>query len=526
MQNVFQKLNLGLTKKLFGITLNDNQLVSMTKNHIESDYPILTVSQLSNAIKHSLETTFPLVWLQGEVSNCKLNTSGHLYFSIKDTYAQITAVMFRPDVALLKSIPKDGAQIIVRGEINVYPASGKYQILVRELRLVGLGELLLQLEELKIKLHKLGWFRAERKRPLPKFPKKIGVVTSPTGAAIQDMLNILSRRFSGFHLILNPVRVQGEGAAKEIAQAIEQFNHYNLVDVMIVGRGGGSVEDLWAFNEEIVAAAIFKSRIPIISAVGHETDHCIADYVADVRAPTPSAAAELVIAEKTQQLQHLALLQKRIKQTILQLIKQDRHRLQSIVRHPQIQSPYGIVGSSWQLLDSLKEDLEISIRNHLRHLSLRLENKRQLLYSLQPKTKLLHHRQKLAIFEKDAKAAILRHIQSYKLQISQKSITLSNLWKSKQTECRAQFLAETKIKQLDHLVLRFLAHKRERLAYLKESLDTINPKNLLTKGYCILFSEKDSSVITSIESVTKNQNVKILVSDGHLKANINDIIHE
>ena len=220
--------------------------------------PLLTVTQLTNAIKFSLESSFSNIWLQGEISNCKLHSSGHLYFSLKDSNAQIGAVMYRGDAAFLKMTPKDGNQVMVRGEINVYPPSGKYQIIVKEMKLVGLGELLLKLEELKIKLHKMGWFRADRKKPLPKLPRRIGIVTSPTGAAIQDILNILNRRFSGVHLILNPVRVQGEGAALEIARAIHEFNQFNLVDVMIIGRGGGSIEDLWAFNEEVVAEAIYK----------------------------------------------------------------------------------------------------------------------------------------------------------------------------------------------------------------------------------------------------------------------------
>ena len=258
----------------------------------------LTVSQLTNAIKLSLESTFPMIYLQGEVTNFKLQSSGHLYFSLKDANAMIGAVMFKGEASALKIMPKAGDQVVVKGELSVYPPKGNYQLVVRELSYVGLGELLLKLEELKIKLHQMGWFKSSHKKPLPRFPKRIGVVTSPTGAVIQDILNVLTRRFSGFHLILYPVKVQGEGAAQEIAQAIEQFNKYQIVDVMIVGRGGGSLEDLWAFNEEIVASAIFHSQIPIISAVGHETDHCIADYVADVRAPTPSAAAEMCDCKK------------------------------------------------------------------------------------------------------------------------------------------------------------------------------------------------------------------------------------
>lgn len=446
-------------------------------NDKDNEHPILTVSQLSFAIKHCLESTFPLVWLQGEISNCKPHTSGHLYFSLKDANAQISAVMFRMDAATLKTIPKDGTQVLVRGEINVYPQSGKYQIMVREMRPVGVGELLLRLEELKIKLHKKGWFRPERKKPLPKFPKRIGVVTSPTGAAIQDMLNILTRRFSGFHLILNPVKVQGEGAAQEIAQAIREFNRYECVDVLIVGRGGGSIEDLWAFNEEIVAEAIFESKIPIISAVGHETDHCIADYVADVRAPTPSAAAEIVIAEKTQLLQHLTQTQKRMQNTVLHLIRQDRQRLKGLLRHPMLQTPYGLLGPWIQHCDALRHDIDELMHNKIQLQRIILGSKQHLLHSLKPSQKLTHFRQRL----------------------------------------------DEKKKQIDFSTLRHLQQKQERLKQIKNSLAAVNPKNLLTKGYSILFSEKSHSAITSVRSVEKKELVSILLADGSLLATINDI---
>ena len=441
------------------------------------DIPILTVSQVSQAIKYCLEQAFPLVWLQGEISNFTQHTSGHLYFSLKDAHAQIAAAMFRPDAALLKTLPKNGTQVIVKGEINVYPIRGNYQIIVRELRPVGIGELLLKLEELKIKLHKKGWFSKDHKKPLPKFPRRIGVVTSPTGAAIQDMLNILTRRFSGFHLILNPVKVQGEGAAKEIAQAIEQFNAYGLVDVMIVGRGGGSIEDLWSFNEEIVAEAIFNSRIPIISAVGHETDHCIADYVADVRAPTPSAAAELVIAEKTQQLQHLSQMRRRMQQTLYQLVRQDRHRLNGLLRHPLLLTPYGILGPWIQHLDYLRQEIDKSMQQRNSRQRLLLQTQKQLLLSLQPANKLKHVREKLRSF-----------------------------------------------KQIFKLAEQSIVNKKERLALLIESLQAINPKNLLAQGYCILFSEKTDSSITSVQQAELEERVCIHLADGKLRGTITEII--
>lgn len=489
-----------------------------------TDHPILTVSQLSQAIKLSLESTFPSIMLQGEISNCTSHTSGHLYFSLKDAHAQISAIMFRPDAASLKMAPKNGMQVIVKGELSVYPANGKYQVVVRELRPVGIGELLLKLEELKAKILKKGWFRKEHKKPLPMFPKRIGVVTSPTGAVIQDILNILSRRFSGFHLILNPVKVQGEGAAQEIARAIDQFNRYDLADVLIVGRGGGSMEDLWAFNEEIVAEAIFNSRIPIISAVGHETDHCIADYVADVRAPTPSAAAEIVIAEQSQQLSHLAQLQKRMQQTVMHFIKQDRHRLTGLLRHPILSSPYGILGPWLQKLDTLQQNMDETVLQHVKTLKLILNSRRQLLLSLQPAAKLSHFRQKLTVFDRQLNVSILRKFQMLKTALNHVSTGIDQTWCIRQANRRDQFQIRQKFRLLDDGWERMLLLKKERLRNLKNSLDAVNPKNLLTKGYCILFSEKDHSAITSVRSIQKDQQVQILLSDGDLKATINEIV--
>lgn len=281
---------------------------------------ILTVTQLTQNVKDLVEANFPALSVQGEISNFKQHTSGHLYFSLKDSGAQISAVMFRQDALRLPRPPKEGDQVIATGGLNVYPPRGQYQMVVRSMEAVGLGALLLKLEQLKREIHRRGWFAPEHKRPLPKFPKRVGVITSPTGAVIQDILNVLRRRNLRFQLLLNPVKVQGEGAAAEIAKAIEQMNRYRLVDVMIVGRGGGSIEDLWAFNEEIVAKAIFESEIPIVCAVGHETDHTIAEYVADLRAPTPSAAAEMVMAERSQQVAFIEQAGRRLAQTMRHLI--------------------------------------------------------------------------------------------------------------------------------------------------------------------------------------------------------------
>lgn len=325
-------------------------------------HEILTVSELTLAIKKKLEMQFPAVTVRGEISNFKEQSSGHLYFTLKDASSQISAVLFKGNTKGLTKLPKSGDQVIAQGEINVYAPRGNYQLIIRELQYQGLGELLLKLHELKTKLEAKGWFDKSRKKPLPQLPKTIGVVTSATGAVIQDILHVLNRRFASVHVILNPVKVQGEGAALEIAKAIEQFNQYKLADVLIVGRGGGSLEDLFAFNEECVASAIFHSQIPIISAVGHETDFSIADYVADVRAPTPSAAAEIVIAEKKHHTNYLEQMQQRLAQNIFNLIQVHRHKLNGIARQPAFSSPYAMLEIMAQKLDDLSEEITTALK--------------------------------------------------------------------------------------------------------------------------------------------------------------------
>lgn len=443
-----------------------------------SDPLILTVSQLTQAIKMCLEGTFPSLWLQGEISNFKPHSSGHLYFSLKDSNAQISAVMWRQESLLLKTLPKDGMQVLVRGTINVYPNRGSYQIVIHEMKPVGLGELLLKLEDLKQKIHQLGWFKKEYKKPLPKTPKRIGIVTSPTGAVIQDILHVLTRRAGNVHVILNPVRVQGEGAALEIAQAIQFFNDHQLVDVMIIGRGGGSIEDLWCFNEEIVAEAIFKSSIPIISAVGHETDHCIADYVADVRAPTPSAAAEIVVADKLEHLNHLQQIKRRLTQSISHKFTNCHRALDAIKKQPILASPYYLLGPWIQRLDDNRQQLDQLMHQEFRRRRLILDTYYKRTQSLKPSTQIAHLKEKL------------------------------NYWD----------------KTISHQIIRLIKLKNDRLERVSTALKLINPKSLLMKGYSILFSEKDGSVITSIRNIDKDQDLRIYLSDGELLSTVKDII--
>jgi exodeoxyribonuclease VII large subunit len=281
-------------------TSEKNELVAQTpaKEELvvqEAKPKVLSIYELNRWIKNILEGEFPLVWIQGEISNFKAHTSGHFYLSLKDPKAQITAVMFKGFNQHLKFKPEDGMEVLVRGKVTVYEPRGNYQIFIELMEPVGAGALQKAFEQLKNKLSAEGLFAKERKRSLPAFPKHIAIVTSPTGAAIRDMLNVLKRRYRGARITLIAAKVQGDQAPGEVVAGIEAANRMQDVDVMIVGRGGGSIEDLWAFNEEKVARAIAASRIPIISAVGHEIDFTIADFVADLRAPTPSAAAELVV---------------------------------------------------------------------------------------------------------------------------------------------------------------------------------------------------------------------------------------
>jgi exodeoxyribonuclease VII large subunit len=416
---------------------------------------ILTVSELTQAIKRQLELKFPQITVKGEISNFKEQTSGHLYFTLKDAEAQIASVLFKGNTRGLARMPKSGDQVIVKGEINVYAPRGNYQLIIREIQFAGVGELLLKLHELKNRLQAMGWFEAACKKPLPKLPKTIGIVTSATGAVIQDILNVLNRRFTNIHILLNPVKVQGEGAAEEIALAIEQFNRYQLADVLIVGRGGGSLEDLWAFNEEVVASAIYNSKIPIISAVGHETDFSIADYVADVRAPTPSAAAEIVIAEKSSHTKHLVQAEMRLQQTMQHILRAYRHQLSGIARQPIFSSPYAILGTMAQRLDDLNSQIIVSLTTLVQTKRLKVQSFQRQLDVLKPSL----------------------HIQQLKQKLNQ----------------------------------------------LAAHLKSIDPRNLLTKGYCILFHENTNSVIFSSKEIKSEENVQIQLQDGKIKAKIYEL---
>ena len=323
---------------------------------VETERQIFSVSDITKNIRFVLEENFSNVWVEGEISNFKFHTSGHMYFSLKDEFSQIQCVMFRSENLKLGFEPKEGLSIVCFGRVSVYPVRGQYQLYAEKMEPKGIGALQLKFQQLKEKLKKEGLFDEARKRQIPYLPGRIGVVTSIDGAALRDILNVLNRRFSTAHVLIYPVPVQGAGAADAIAEAIEDFNRLKVADVLVVGRGGGSLEDLWAFNEEAVARAIFNSDIPVISAVGHEVDFTIADFVADLRAATPSAAAEIVMPLKEELLLRISDSKARILQAFVGRIKAWRQELKALRQSQGFKNPLSFFQIKSQRLDELKKN--------------------------------------------------------------------------------------------------------------------------------------------------------------------------
>ncbi len=325
----------------------------------------LSVSELTERIQGVLETEFVDVWVEGEVSNLKIAHSGHWYFSLKDEHAQVKAVVWKSDARLIRFRPRDGLKVLARGAIRVYPPRGEYQISIQVLEPLGKGSLQQAFEDLKEKLEKEGLFEPRRKRPLPMLPRRIGVVTSPTGAVIQDILRILSSRYANLEVVLYPARVQGPEAAGEIIQGIRALNRLGGLDVLILARGGGSLEDLWPFNEEGVARALAASKVPTISAVGHETDFTIADFVADLRAPTPSAAAEQVVEAKVDLAARIIALERHLDAALRLRLQRIRSRVEAVTSHRVFAAERGRIRNQAQRVDELVRRGETALRRAL-----------------------------------------------------------------------------------------------------------------------------------------------------------------
>ena len=377
-----------------------------------SEKTILTVSRLTALLRGVLEENFEQVWVQGEVSNLSQPSSGHIYFSLKDAGAQLRCVMFKGSVRNLKFRPADGMALITRGRISVYDQRGEYQLICEYLEPAGVGALQAAFAQLKERLAGEGLFDQGHKRALPCLPRRVGVISSATGAAIHDILNVLKRRFAALEILLYPVRVQGEGAALEIARAVDDMNRLGLADVLIVGRGGGSLEDLWAFNEEVLARALYRSAIPVISAVGHETDWTICDFVADLRAPTPSAAAELVIASADELRNQLDALYHRLVLALETRLSALESRVAALRRL--LADPSAALGHLSQRMDDLIGRLELALRNSITRVRERFDRLEGQLLQHSPAVRVEHLQQRLELLSGRAERLMLLRLEGAK----------------------------------------------------------------------------------------------------------------
>jgi exodeoxyribonuclease VII large subunit len=450
----------------------------------ETERRPLSVSELTNAIRSSLEARFASVWVEGEISNFKAHSSGHWYFTIKDESAQIRAKCFRSANNRIRFRPADGMHVRAKGRLTVYPPRGEYELMVESLDPVGAGALRIAFEQLRDRLRAEGLFAKELKRPLPVFPRRVGVVTSPTGAAFRDIVNVISRRTQTVHLLFSPAQVQGDGAGRDIVRAIRLVNQHHelalrqerkedLVDVLIVGRGGGSTEDLWAFNEEEVARAIRNSVIPVISAVGHETDITIADFVADLRAPTPSAAAEMVAAQEDLICAGL----EEAKKQLLRLMNFTIVRARTRVQEKAMSRAFAEVQSRFRdarvASTTANHQLQMLLGRHLRQAQVRtnaLDNK---LSRTELLTRLQAAQARFASAAEGHRSAITRHIQQ--------------------------------------------AHQRLGLA--AASLDALSPLAVLQRGYAIA-QDSGGRLLRDADTVSIGDTVDVRLAKGKLKTRV------
>ncbi len=430
---------------------------------------IYTVTEISSEIKQLLDK-LGIVWIQGEISNFKRHSSGHMYFSLKDERAQMKAAFFRNNNLYLKFRPEDGLEVIVRGRIGVYDPRGDYQIIVEYMEPKGLGSLQLAFEQLKEKLRKEGLFDESGKAPLPLLPSKIGIVTSPTGAAIRDMLHILKRRNASLHVLVYPAKVQGTGASDEIAAGVRYFNTRKDIDVIIVGRGGGSIEDLWAFNEEVVARAIHASKIPIISAVGHEVDFTISDFVADLRAPTPSAAAEMVSGAREDLRVTVASLRGRLAQAVRRGIERKRLELERLSRN----RAFGIAPNLIRDLEQRFDEAFLRMTQAMREYTAGLRHYRQVLDT--------------RLVKADLRQIICR---------------------------KGEVLARNR-QHLFSLIGACLQKERSRLELAAGRLDALSPLAILQRGYAIC-KDKQGNILRNAAAVSPGEKVAVRLSSGSLE---------
>ncbi|MDM5234270.1 exodeoxyribonuclease VII large subunit [Lysinibacillus pakistanensis] len=438
----------------------------------------LTVKALTKYIKRKFDADPHLreVYVKGELSNVKIHQSGHIYFTLKDDGARIAATMFKTAATKLAFEPKEGMQVFIRGDVNVYEGYGTYQLYVQEMQPDGVGSLFVAFNQLKEQLQKEGLFKTEWKQPIPRFPERIGVLTSTTGAAIRDICTTLKRRYPLAEILIYPTLVQGGQAAPNIVQNIEQANFDASCDVLIVGRGGGSIEDLWAFNEEIVARAIFSSRIPIISAVGHETDTTIADFVADLRAPTPTAAAEIAVPDQQDLFQRVLTQKSQLHQMVRAQLMAERQRLNKLQQSYPLSMPERLYRPFTEKLAQLESDLQKAMQVDLMKKSALLQQ--------------LH-------------SAIEQHSPKKALTFYQREL-------------------ETRIQQLTRASSQFVTKQKHQFEATVRTLEALNPLAILTRGFTVAY--KDEQMIKSSAEVKQQDQLTLTFHDGEVIAEVTKIL--
>jgi exodeoxyribonuclease VII large subunit len=435
---------------------------------------VFTVTALTTAIRDHLESEFFSVWVEGELSNCKIWNNGHLYFTLKDDRSQLRGFMFRTDLRYLKFRPVDGLRVVARGRISVYEPRGEYQITCEHLEPMGLGALQLAFEQLKRRLQAEGLFEQARKRALPALPRRIGIVTSLDGAAVRDMLKVLARRYANAHIVIRPARVQGEGAAAEVAHAIRSIARVPDIDVVIVGRGGGSIEDLWAFNEEPVARAIFHCPVPVISAVGHESDVTIADFVADRRAPTPSAAAEIVVAAKDEFCQRIDRMQGRLAAAMRGRVQASSRRVHLLAGRPALAGFPTRLAMRGRDLTELTHRLARQIRSDV-------SSRERALIQLRRQLDTLDLGRRLAAFRARLTTADTR---------------------LRTTVDRRRHRSEMRTREL---VAR---------------LDSLSPLGVLARGYAVAWAPDGSRALRDASEVSRGDRIRVTLSRGELDCEV------
>lgn len=437
-----------------------------------TEQPVFTVSEITAHLKSLIEGTFPNIWVEGEISTLRRPTSGHLYFTLKDSACQLRGVMFRNAARKLTFNPEDGMAVMCRGRIGLYEVRGEYQLIVDEMEARGVGALLIAFEQLKARLDAEGLFDPRKKKSLPLLPQRLGIVTSPTGAALQDILKVIRRRREATSILICPARVQGQGAAEEIAEGIERLCRRGDVEVIIIGRGGGSLEDLWAFNEEIVARAIAKADIPIVSAVGHEIDLSISDLVADLRAPTPSAAAEMVVPMESE-------LRQRLKERLAASGRAVKNTMES--RRRQLIEHKVKLGDPRRLLSTHRLNLD-----ELHHCG-------QVLLS----ENLAAHRKEVATL----RDSLWRHHPRSKLEHWQRLLQASSF-------------------QLDGLIGKALSLHRSQFDTLSGKLGAMSPLAVLQRGYSITRTVPEGKVVKNSDAVNPGEDLEVLLHQGSLRARV------